>query len=617
MDTDFRLGTWLVQPGLDSISNAEDTIRLEPKAMQVLLCLAARVDEVVSKDDLMKSVWPDTFVTEDVLTRCISALRKALDDDPREPRYIQTIHKKGYRLIAEVRPMQQQEAQAAVIAAPPIRKRRYLPIATIAAIAVFVIAGVLASILHLFKAAPPPARVILAVLPFQDLGGDPAQEYLSDGLTDEMITQLARLQPGRLGVIARTSAMQYKNTKKKIDEIGRELGVGYVLEGTMRREGSRFRITAQLIEVDTQAHLWAATYDRELSSILAMQAEVARAVAAQIRLTLTGSGSGELPYASSVNPDAYLEYLMGRHRWNKLTPEDLEAAAGHFQRAVEIDPRFARAWLGLSDSYRHLGSWWGDWPAQMAFPLAMKAISRALELDPTIGEAHGSLGWMYFVYDWDWGKAEAELKRGVELSPFAKDALSPYANFLRRMKRLEEARVHILRCLEVDPLSPLEVMEAALVYLDAGEIQKAEQLMVRVLETAPTQRPSLWGFANLYLLRTGGFERAIGYLEKAVETTQRDRLALPALGVAYVRAGRKDEAHRILDRLLATPEVAQAAIAQLYVSLGQNEEGIRWWQRAQAARDPRMVWLRLYSSDHPLWNDSRFQDIIRRMNFPK
>jgi tetratricopeptide (TPR) repeat protein len=223
---------------------------------------------------------------------------------------------------------------------------------------------------------------------------------------------------------------------------------------------------------------------------------------------------------------------------------------------------------------------------------------------------------MYFVYDWDWVKAEAELKRGVELSPNGRDALSPYANFLRRMKRLEEARQQMARCLEVDPLSPLEVLEAALLHLDAGEPQKAEQLVMRVSDTAPDYRPSLWGLANIYL-STGRLNQAIGYLEKTVQTTRRDRLALPALGVAYARAGRLDDARRVLNRLLATPEVAQAAIAQLYVSLGQNEEGVRWWQRALAARDPRMVWLRLYSADHPLWNDPRFQELIRQMNFPQ
>ncbi len=615
IERDFRLGEWLIQPSLGSISDAENTIHLEPKAMQVLVHLAARQTEVVSKEDLMKSVWTDTFVTEDVLTRCISALRKALNDDPKEPRYIQTIPKRGYRLKAEVRYSVQAKPLPGETAVKPSRKLRLLRISGVAA-AAFVMLCVVALVVYRYMAAPSPVRMMLAVLPFQDLGGDPEQAYFSDGLTDEMITQLARLQPARLGVIARTSAMQYKNTEKKIDQIGRELGVGYILEGTVRREGDRVRITAQLIQVTTQAHLWAATYDRELSSILAMQAEVARAVAGQIRLSLTVGSAEGLASARPVNSEAYLEYLMGRHHWNNLTPEDLEAAAGHFQRAVVIEPGFARAWLGLSDSYRHLGSWWGDWPPQKAFPLALKAVSRALELDGTLGEAHGSLGWMHFVYGWDWGKAEGELKRGVELSPNGRDALSPYANFLRRMRRLEESRMYISRCLEVDPLSPLEVMEAALIYLDAGDTRKAEELMVRVSDTAPTQRQSLWGLANLYI-STGRLEQAIGYLEKAAATTRRDRLALPALGVAYARAGRTDDARRVLDRLLATPEVAQAAVAQLYVSLGQYEQGIQWWMRAREARDPRMVWLRLYSSDYPLWNDPRFQEIIRQMNFPQ
>jgi len=614
MDRDFRIGVWLVQPGLNCISDSAGAHHLEPKVMQVLVHLANHVNEVVSKEELMRVVWPDTFVTEDVLTRCISALRKALDDDPKEPKYIQTIPKSGYRLIAEVRSVIQQESLPAEPAVESTSRRRRLLVA-VGAVVGFALLGALVVFRFWPRAVPSPAKMMLVVLPFQNLSGDPEQEYFSDGLTDEMITELARLQPESLSVIARTSAMQYKKTDKQVSQIGNELGVDYVVEGTVRREGSRVRITAQLIRAQRQIHIWAATYDRELSSILAVQTEVARAIAGQIRLTLAG-GAGKAPAVRSVNPDAYVEYLMGRYHWDKLTPEDLEAAAGHFRRAVDLDPGFARAWLGLSDSYRHLGSWWGDWPPRKAFPLAKETVLKALDLDSTLGEAHGSLGWIYFVYDWDWAKAEAELKRGIELSPNGRDALSPYANFLRRMKRLDEARQQLARCLEVDPLSPLEVMESALLLIDAGEPQKAEPLVIRVSETAPDYRASLWGWANFYL-STGRLNQAISYLEKTAATTARDHLALPALGAAYARAGRGADARQVLDRLLATPEVAQAAIGQLYASMGEKEEAIRWWQKAYAERDPRMVWLRLYTADHPLWNDPRFQDLIRQMNFPQ
>jgi len=614
----FRLGPWLVQPQLNSISDRsrQQDRRLEPKVMQVLVYLAEHAGEVVPKEQLIKAVWPDVFVTDDALARCISELRRALEDDAREPRFIQTIVKGGYRLIAQIEPAEEADTpkRGVPVAAT---SRRPLVLAAAFIVLAFLSAG---GYLGWRWFRPPPApsgsKVRLVVLPFQNLSGDPEQEYFSDGLTDEMITQLARLQPDRLGVIARTSAMQYKRTSKAIEQIGRELGVDYVVEGAVRREQERVRITAQLVKAGDRAHLWAETYDRQLSGILAVQAEVARAVALQVGLRLSGEQAGAPGPPPSVQPEAYLAYLMGRHHWHRLTPEDLEAAAGHFRRAVELDPGFASAWLGLSDSYRHLSSWWGDWPPHKAFPLAKEAGARALQLDPTLGDAHCSLGWILFVYDWDWAKAEAEFKRGIELSPNSRDGHSSYANFLRRMRRLEEARREIERCLEIDPLAPLEVTEAARVFMGLGDLKRAEQLAARVLDTAPDSRATLLGLGQLHASE-GRLDKAIEFMEKAVATTRRDRLALPALGVAYAQAGRTADARAVLDRLLATPDVGQAAIAQLYVSLGEKEQAIHWWQKAYEARDPRMVWLRLYDAQHPLWRDARFQDLVRRMNFPQ
>ena len=618
MKDDFRLGPWLVEPQLNSISDRSrhQDKRVEPRVMQVLVYLADHAGTVVPKEELLKAVWPDVFVTDDALARCIVELRRALEDDAREPRFIQTIVKGGYRLIAEVKPSEETDTPKRGVPLAAVSRRPLVLTAAFLVLAFLSAAGYLGW--RWFRSPPAPSggKVRLVVLPFQNLSGDPEQDYFSDGLTDEMITQLARLQPDRLGVIARTSAMQYKRTSKAIEQIGRELGVDYVVEGAVRREQERVRITAQLVKVGDRAHLWAETYDRQLSGILAVQAEVAHAVALQVGLRLSGEQAGAPGPAPSVQPEAYLAYLMGRHRWHRLTPEDLEAAAGHFRRAVELDPGFASAWLGLSDSYRHLSSWWGDWPPHKAFPLAKEAGARALQLDPTLGDAHCSLGWILFVYDWDWAKAEAEFKRGIELSPNSRDGHSSYANFLRRMKRLEEARREIERCLEIDPLAPLEVTEAARVFVGLGDLKRAEQLAARVLDTAPDSRATLLGLGQLHASE-GRLDKAISFMEKAVATTRRDRLALPALGVAYAQAGRTADARAVLDRLLATPDVGQAAIAQLYVSLGEKEQAIHWWQKAYEARDPRMVWLRLYDAQHPLWRDPRFQDLVRRMNFPQ
>ncbi len=615
MEGDFQLGPWLIQPRLNTISGAAQAKRVEPKMMQVLVYLAEHAAEVVSKEELIHAVWADTFVTDDVLLRCISELRKALEDDPKEPRYIQTIPKSGYRLVAPVQPAAAAEAEPG---RPRLRSPRRWAWAIGLAALVLVTLAVTAYLARRRPVPQPVAardKVMLAVLPFDNLSGDPEQEYFSDGLTEEMITQLGRLEPRRLGVIARTSAMQYKRTNKRIDQIGRELGVDHVLEGTVRREGERVRVTAQLIQVSDQSHLWAESYDRELSGILTVQAEVARAIARQIRLTLAGPAAAQLAGSRPVKPAAYVAYLKGNYHRHKLTAEGLEQAVRDFQSAVELDPGYAPAWLGLSDAWRMSGSWWGDLPPKQAFPLAKQALARALELDASMGEAHGSLGWIRFVYDWDWAGAEAEFKRGIELSPNSIDAHSPYANFLRCMKRLEESRQRIERCLEIDPLSPLELGEASVLYATMGQPEKAEKLILRALEVAPDFPPAIWGLAVVYA-NAGKYDQAIQALEKNAALPRPDRVSLRDLAELYLQVGREAEARKILKRLLQTPNVGQMRIAGLYLSLGDKEKGLQWVRRAFEERDPQMVWLRSASPEYPLWNDPRFQDLLRRMNFP-
>ncbi len=610
-DGEIQIGPWLVQPRLNSITSGGSVRRLEPKVMQVLVHLAARPGEVVSKEELIREVWPNTFVSDDALLRCISELRKAFDDDPKHPRSIQTISKRGYRLIAQLGPAGSGTPEAEQHRRRGLSRRRAL--AGALALAALAAGGSLAWLR--FWSGSPERRLMLAVLPFENLSGDPEQEYFSDGLTEEMITQLARLQPERLGVIARTSAMHYKGSDRKLDEIGRELGVHYVLEGSVRREGGRARITAQLIRVSDQSHLWAESYDRDVGALLAVQAEVARAVAGRIRLTLGVAKRTELARARPVNPEALAAYLMGNFRRHKLTPEDLETAIKHFHRAIELDPGYARAWLGLSDSHRMLGSWWGDVPPRKAFPLAKQELHRALELDSTLGEAHGSLGWIYFVYDWDPVKAEAEFKRGIELSPNSRDTHSPYANFLRHCGRYLEARRQLDRCLEIDPLAPLELTEAALLYLETGDIARAGQLASRVMTIAPESRPAIWTQAIVFM-NTGKLDKAIELLEPAAHARRPDRLSLGYLGVVYARAGRHQDARRVLDRLLATPQVDQVSVSRIYRYLGDNEQAIRWLEKGFEERSPQMVGLWRATASHPLWPEPRFRDLVRKMNSP-
>jgi len=467
------------------------------------------------------------------------------------------------------------------------------------------------------RAAPPAAEgpVALAVLPFQNLSGDPDQDFFSDGLTEEMITQLARLPADRLRVIARSSVMPYKGSTKTTEQIGRELGVTHVLEGTVRREGDRARITAQLVRVKGQTHVWAESFDRELGGILAIQNEVAQAVARQIRLTLDASSAAHLASPRPVKPEALMAYLKGRHFWNRFTAEAFAQATELFQRATQLDPTFARAWLGLSDCYRLRGSWWGDLPPKQAFPPAKQAALEALQRDPTLGEAHAGLGWIHFVFDWDWSQAESEFKRGIQLTPNSRDTHGPYANFLRCMVRVEEARTHIEKSLAADPLSPLELGEAALIYLYLGDTQRAGKLMQEALELDPEFPPSVWGVAALRAL-AGKQAEAIAALEQATRGPRPDRLSLTLLGSLYSRTGKTAEARKVLQSLLRHPEVGQLQIANLYLRLGDRQKALEWHERAFEERDPQMVWYAWAEPAFPLWNEPRFQTLLRRMNFP-
>jgi len=496
---------------------------------------------------------------------------------------------------------------------PPAAATRLRPrlVVVVTAVALVAVAG----ILLLRRVSVPYTQAALAVLPFENLSGNPEEDFFSDGLTEEMITQLARLPAAGWRVIARTSVMPYKGTRKTVEQIGRELGVTHVLEGTVRREGDRARITAQLVRVKGQTHVWAQSYDRELGGILAAQSEVAQAIAREIRLSLDRGAAPPPAAARPVNPEALLAYLKGRDYYHKFTAAGFSQAIELFRKATELDPGFARAWLGLSDAYRLRGSWWGDLPPKEAFPPARAAALEALKLDPTLGEAHAGMGWIHFVYDWDWSKADAELKRGVELSPNSRDTHGPYANFLRCMKRMEESRVHIERSLALDPLSPLELTEAALLYMSMGEKARGDALMNQAFTLNPEFPPSVWLVAYVRA-RNGRFEEAVAVLEPMARRPQVDRLNLALLGTLYQQMGKPAEARRILDLLLQRPRIAQYQIATLYLRLGDRQKCLEWFQRAYGERDPQLPWAGWVDESFPLWKEPLFQDLLRRMNLP-
>ncbi len=628
MEGDFQLGPWLVQPLMNEISSAGISRHLEPKMMRVLVCLAERDGDVVTKEEIMAAVWPDTYVTEDVLLRCISELRRVLEDDARQPSYIQTIHRTGYRLICPVTRIPKSQAaetevpergeRSAAGEEPPRQARPWLTGTILAAVLVLVVSGVY-TIRRWLRPAPPQQakHTVLAVLPFGNLSGDPEQEFISDGLTEEMITELGRLDPERLRVIARSSAMKYKGARKGADQIGRELKADYVLEGSVRRENGRVRVTAQLIKASDQTHVWAESFDREISGILALQGEVARVIAGHIRIALTPGAANRLAAARPVNPEAYVEYLKGRRQWHRMTVAGFKRAGEHYQRAIELDPGYAAAWLGLADSYRLRGSWWGDLQAKDAFPIAKQRLEKVMELDASIGEAYASLGWIRFVYDWDWVGAEAAFRRGIEFAPNSRDTHGPYANFLRCMGRLDEARVHIERSIEIEPLSPLELVEASLLYDELGLPDKAEQTLGDALELDPESPPAVW-LTALSKARAGRLREAIQYIEGKGATTSPYLLSSRLLASLYIRNGEESKARAILKEMTKSGQAQPLEIAILYRQFGDDAGYLDWLERAASERDPSVVWLNGVSAESmgPIWDNPRFQAVLRLLNFP-
>ncbi len=469
------------------------------------------------------------------------------------------------------------------------------------------------------RASPVPDKLLLAVLPFDNLSGDPEQEFFSDGLTEEMLTQIGTLNPARLGVIARTSVMRYKHTDKGIDQIGRELGVDYVLEGSVRRDKGRVRITAQLIQVRDQTHLWAEHYDRDLAEVFRVQTEVAHRVAGSLAMQLLaspGAGAGRAPTAS---PEAHEAYLRGRYLWNQRTEASLNKALAAFMQAIAKDPDYALAYTGLADTLAVLGN--NRYIASVhAYPRARAAAKKALELDDNLAEAHTSLANVLADYDWDWAGAEKEFRRAIELNPGYATAHDFFAFIvLSRMGRHDEAIAEIHKARELDPLSPVINRHVGLILYRAGRYGEAFTELRRALELNPDD-----GWTHSYLghvcLMKPEYGNAAAEYERAINLLPPASQAIAGLALAKVAAGRAADARPLLTRLLRLDQqrgASAADIAQVYFGLGHKAEGFRWLETAYQRRDSNLFILVSYPYWASLRSEPRFQDLLRRINWPQ
>ena len=557
------------------LRRAGRTVKLERIPMELLLFLAEQRGRLVAREEIVERIWgKDVHLDADnSINSAIRKIRHALRDDPERPRVIQTVAGKGYRFIAPVveipGPAQSSgftPPSPTPLSAPPApipspapqlsietdaKPRRWL-LALAATTVLLVATGVfLAGQSRRAQASRPAGRLMLAVLPFQNLTGDPGQDYLSDGMTEEIIAQLGRVDPQRLGLIARTSVMTYKNTRKRLDEIARELSVQLVLEGTVRRDADRLRVSAQLIQAGDQTHLWARQYDREPGTLLALQSEIAREVVDEIRLTLGERRSRpdsppSPPPASAETDAAYDLYLRAQYFWNKRTIDGLKQAIDYCGQAIAADAGYAPAYAGLAKSYALLGGYSGE--SQIEFMAKARAAAlRALELDPHLPDAHTALALVVQNYDWDWETAEQEFQRALELNSNSATAHHWYFEHLAFRGRFDEARTESERARQLDPLSLAIAVDTALIDYYSRRYDRAAAKLEAVLAMDPT-------FPRAHLVRNAYVE--LGRFDDALADIQADTAGAGSLWnsscLAYVhgRAGRTAEAGREVARLL-------------------------------------------------------------------
>jgi pentatricopeptide repeat protein len=566
--TNVRFGTFEVDLESRELRKQGMRVRLEEKPFLILALLLEKAGSVVTRKTLREKLWPTTHVHFDQnLNTAVNKLRDLLGDSAHSPRFIETLPRLGYRFIAPV--------------------------------------------LKPDRAAPLLRKKMLAVLPIENLGGDPEQEYFADGLTEEMISQLGQLNPKRLGVIARTSAIHYKGSGKSIAEIAAELNVEYVLEGSVRREGKRVRIAVQLVEAAHQTNLWSATYDRDFQDILSVHADVARQVGKALAFELLPEEAGSPP---SFDATAHESYLRGRFYFGQRTEESLKKAVGSFQMALSVEPGCARSYSGLADCYGML-CWFGALPPKEAGPQASAAAARAIEFDPLLCEPHASMGLVKFWYEWDWKGAEQEFLRAIELNPSYSSAHQWYGAFLNAMGCLEEAKAAQTRARELDPFSLALNMNAADPLFYGRQYEKAVQHLLALLEQEPRFFPALFQLGRAYV-QMEMYEEAIAAFEKAVQLSG-NREGQPALAHAYALAGRTEEARKILEEMKSDKSgryVASPMIARIHLGLGETEEALDWLEKGIDERSYWIVFLKMDPVYDPIREHPRFLELLRDVN---
>jgi TolB-like protein/DNA-binding winged helix-turn-helix (wHTH) protein/Tfp pilus assembly protein PilF len=640
----YRFGPFVLDPAIRQLARDGAPLTLTPKAFDILVLLVRTRSRVAPKQEILDAVWPDTAVIENTLTQRIKEIRDALRDSAQEPRWVQTVSRVGYRFIGDVveeSPAPSRASEPAALAPiagsglepqlpPPTPgpgeavdpprgwwplERRTFYAAGLALLAL----GVLAA--WAVDMTPPPAprgsepRIeSIAVLPLENLSREPEQDYFADGMTEELIAELAR-NPA-LRVISRTSAVRYKGSTKGLREIGRELNVDAVVEGSVLRAGAQARITLKLVAVATDTTLLSERYTRELQDVLALQSLIARDLAARVRVAVTSLDKARL--TRRIDPEAHDHYLRGRATWNTRTPDGVVSALDSFRRAIARDPTYAAAWAGIADCHIVFSGALLGLPETEAYPKAREAALKALALDGTLAEAYTSLGSVKAEFDWDWAGAEAAYTRAIALSANYVTARQWYGEFLYYQGRGDESVLQLRYARDLDPLSPVVNNSLASALQRARRYDEALMQAQRTIQLEP-------GFAGAYItlgsiyLEKGMHAEAIAALQRSAEMTPSLSRARAWLGHAYAVAGQADKARQTLaelNKLARQIPVSSYDIALIHAALGDPDQAFAWLDRAYQRRTWELIELKADRRFERLRGDSRFAALLARIGLP-
>ena len=613
-------------------------VPLTPRVFETLLYMVEHSGEVLERQRLMDAVWPDAFVEENNLTQNISTLRRVLGEGPGSHRFIVTVPGRGYRFVAEVRSAEEMTEAAPLEAAPtnsaaaisqtqsapepesihsPSARKPWLRLATFAVLALGAV------VFFIWKSqterrvavpahAPPLLEKSIAVLPFANLSGDPENAYFAEGVKDEILTRLSKV--AALKVISRTSTQKFKSGTDDVREIAKQLGVANVLEGSVQRSGDSVRVTVQLINAQSDTHLWAETYDRKLADMFQVESDVAQRVASALEAQLSGAESRALKTRPTVNVAAREAYLKGRYFWNKRTLEGHQKSAEYFQQAIALDPGYARAYAGLSDAYQFLATA-GIVSRTELFARARAAAKKAIELDDTLAEPHASLGLIAMNFDWDWATAEKEYRQAIELDPNYATAHHWYAEYLIAVGRADEAAAEIKLARELDPLSLMINTDTGKILYFSRRYPEAIEQLQETLKMDPDFDAAHFWLAHAYAT-TGRYDEAIAEFGKA----KQGPAGIGWLGYVYGVSGRRDEAEKVLrelQRLDREHPVDPHMMLQIPLGLGDKDQTFALLEKNFETRSVGLTSLKVNPWYDSLRSDPRFDDLLRRVDLAR